>query len=67
MPNDQVFRQFDCMGLCGETVAIPAKYATAFVRANGNLVANAYLVCDACDTWIRDAIENAHSHTPAEP
>jgi hypothetical protein len=66
MPNESVYRTFSCMGLCGTEIAIPAKYAPTFIRANGTMVAGAYLVCDNCDTWIRDQVEAAHQFTRSD-
>jgi hypothetical protein len=64
MPNETVYRTFSCMGFCGEEIAIPAKYASAFVRTNGTMLASAYLVCDDCDAWIRQQVEEAHNDNP---
>jgi len=54
------------MGFCGTEIAIPAKYCGAFIHPNGTMVEGAYLVCDNCDTWIRDQVEAAHQEAPTD-
>jgi polyferredoxin len=54
-----VFRDYECDGLCGTPIPIPADCAAALLCPNGNKRPNAFLACGSCQAWLDDVTNDA--------
>jgi hypothetical protein len=54
-----VFRDYECDGLCGTVIPIPADCAATVLYPNGNKRPNAFIACGACQIWLDDATNEA--------
>ena len=50
-----IFRNYECDGLCGVTLSLPANSASALLYPNGDKRPGAFLACGTCQEWF-DAV-----------
>jgi hypothetical protein len=54
-----IFRDYECDGLCGTPIPLPADCAATLLFPNGSKRPGAFLVCGACQEWLDDVTNNA--------
>jgi hypothetical protein len=47
-----VFRDYECDGLCGTLIPIPADCAASVLYPNGSKRPHAFIACKPCQVWL---------------
>ncbi len=48
-----VYRYYECDGLCGILIPIPADAASSVLCPNGNKRPGSFILCENCHDWLR--------------
>ncbi len=54
-----VFRDYECDGLCGTLIPIPANCAASVLYPNGNKRPHAFITCRLCQAWLDGVTDDA--------